>query len=65
MSDKKEKITNGQNIKIDDITVNCINAQSQVEFHRGYEFRDKDIHDVKLLCETFNIPVPEEYKDKI
>lgn len=51
--------------KIDDITVNCINAQSQVEFHRGYEFSDKDIHDVKLLCETFNIPVPEEYKDKI
>ncbi|MDY0139780.1 MAG: lincosamide nucleotidyltransferase Lnu(P), partial [Candidatus Izemoplasmatales bacterium] len=34
-------------------------------FHVGYEIRDKDIHDVKLLCETFNIPIPEQYKSKI
>jgi lincosamide nucleotidyltransferase A/C/D/E len=36
-----------------------------VLFHVGYEIRDKDIHDVKLLCETFNIPIPEQYKSKI
>ena len=51
--------------KIDNLVVNCINAESQIEFHRGYEFKDKDIQDVKLLCETFNLPVPDEYKSKI
>ncbi|MDD2682019.1 MAG: aminoglycoside nucleotidyltransferase [Bacilli bacterium] len=50
---------------IGDIEVGCINAEYQVLFHVGYEIRDKDIHDVKLLCETFNIPIPEQYKSKI
>jgi lincosamide nucleotidyltransferase A/C/D/E len=30
----------------------------------GYEFGEKDVHDVKLLCERFNIPIPEQYKNK-
>lgn len=51
--------------KIDEMIVNCINAQSQVAFHHGYELRNTDIHDVKLLCEAFDIPLPEEYKDKV
>ena len=50
---------------IGDIEVSCIGAEYQVSFHVGYEIRDKDIHDVKLLCETFNIPIPEQYKRKI
>ena len=38
--------------KIDNLVVNCINAESQTEFHRGYEFKDKDIQDVKLLSRS-------------
>ena len=28
----------------------------------GYEFDENDVHDVKLLCETFHIEVPNEYR---
>jgi len=31
----------------------------------GNDFGDKDIHDVILLCETFNIPIPKQYKKQI
>ena len=27
-----------------------------------YEFDENDVHDVKLLCETFHIEVPNEYR---
>lgn len=42
-------------------TVRCINAESQVRFHIGYAFDENDAHDVKRLCERFNIPLPAEY----
>ncbi|MDY2955795.1 MAG: aminoglycoside nucleotidyltransferase [Enterococcus cecorum] len=42
--------------------VRCIDAENQVLFHLGYEHDENDIHDVKLLCERFNIPLPKEYK---
>ena len=48
--------------KIGDKTVRCIDAENQVLFHLGYEHDENDMHDVKLLCERFNIPVPSEYK---
>lgn len=48
--------------KIGDKMVRCIDAENQVLFHLGYEHDENDIHDVKLLCERFNIPVPGEYK---
>jgi len=48
--------------EIDNKVVKCINAEDQVLFHLGYEHDENDIHDVKLLCEKFNIPVPDEYK---
>ena len=48
--------------KIGDKVVKCINAENQVLFHLGYEHDENDIHDVRLLCERFNIPVPNEYK---
>lgn len=44
------------------IKVSCIEPASQVMFHLGYEHDDNDAHDVKLLCETFHIEIPEEYK---
>ncbi|MFA7545419.1 MAG: aminoglycoside nucleotidyltransferase, partial [Anaerovoracaceae bacterium] len=31
-------------------------------FHLGYEHDENDVHDVRLLCERFNIPIPNEYK---
>ena len=48
--------------RIEDIEVSCIEPYSQVMFHLGYEFDENDIHDVKLLCETFHIEIPEEYR---
>ena len=48
--------------KIGNKVVKCIDAENQVLFHLGYEHDENDIHDVKLLCERFNIPVPGEYK---
>ena len=48
--------------KIGDKVVRCIDAENQVLFHLGYEHDENDIHDVRLLCEIFNIPVPNEYK---
>lgn len=48
--------------KIGDKMVRCIDAENQVLFHLGYEHDENDMHDVKLLCERFNIPVPSEYK---
>ena len=48
--------------KIEDKTVHCIDAKNQVLFHLGYEYDKNDEHDVKLLCERFNILIPKEYK---
>ena len=53
---------NGQ---IGGIPVLCIEPESQVLFHLGYEYDAKDLHDVKLLCEVFDIPVPDEYEGKL
>lgn len=47
---------------IGDKGVKCINPQDQVLFHLGYEHDENDAHDVKLLCQKFNIPIPDEYK---
>ncbi len=44
------------------IKVNCMEPYSQVIFHTGYEHDDDDAHDVKLLCNKFNIELPPEYK---
>ena len=48
--------------KIEEIEVSCIEPHSQVMFHLGYEFDENDVHDVKLLCETFHIEIPNEYR---
>ena len=48
--------------KIGDKVVKCIGAEEQVLFHLGYEHDENDVHDVRLLCERFNISVPNEYK---
>lgn len=39
--------------------------QSEKEqLHLGYEHDKNDVHDVMLLCETFQIAIPDEYKEK-
>ena len=48
--------------KIGNKVVKCIDAENQVLFHLGYEHDENDVHDVRLLCERFNIPVPSEHK---
>lgn len=42
--------------------VKCINAEYVIKFHSAYEPKQKDIHDVLLLCERFNIVLPSEYQ---
>jgi len=41
--------------------VRCISPEWLVKFHTGYELDDNDWHDVRLLCERFQIAVPDEY----
>ena len=48
---------------IGSLAVRCFTAQAQLLFHQGYEHSEKDIHDVLLLCKTFNLDMPEEYKN--
>ena len=51
--------------KIGNIEVFCINPEAQVQFHLGYEYDENDVHDVLLLCRTFNLEIPEQYKTHI
>ncbi|MBI9051382.1 MAG: nucleotidyltransferase family protein [Anaerolineaceae bacterium] len=46
---------------IDGCQVKCIPPEWMVKFHTGYALDENDYHDVKLLCQKFNIPVPDEY----
>lgn len=39
----------------------CLTPEVQMECHRGYEPTDTDRHDVRLLAERFNLPVPNGY----
>lgn len=41
--------------------VRCIPAEWMVKFHTGYRLDENDYHDVKALCQRFNIQLPGEY----
>ena len=45
------------------IPVRCFTAEAQLLFHQGYEYSEKDVHDVLLLCKTFGLDMPDEYKN--
>jgi lincosamide nucleotidyltransferase A/C/D/E len=45
------------------LAVKCFTAEAQLLFHQGYEHSERDIQDVLLLCKTFDLDVPEEYKN--
>jgi|GEM_PF-224607 len=47
---------------IGDHKVQCINPETLVEFHTGYQLDDDDHHDVLVLCEKFGIELPEEHR---
>ena len=46
---------------IEDYPVRCISPEWLVKFHTGYEIDENDRHDVRLLCEHFEIAPPDEY----
>lgn len=43
-------------------TINCISPKYQLESHSGYKLREKDIFDIRNLCNKFNLVLPEEFK---
>ena len=47
---------------IGDRRVRCMGPAEMVGFHTGYEHDDDDAHDVKLLCEIFDIELPDQYR---
>lgn len=49
---------------IDGVTVDCIDAFHLVQFHTGYDLRAKDRADVKLLCDRFDISLPQDHRDQ-
>lgn len=42
--------------------VRCITPEGMVKFHETYELDEKAKLDVRLLCDKFNIPLPESVK---
>ncbi|MBD2536282.1 hypothetical protein H6G97_46135 [Nostoc flagelliforme FACHB-838] len=46
---------------IDGNVISCITPEAQMLCHTGYKPQAKDIHDVRLLRQYFNLPLPEEY----
>jgi lincosamide nucleotidyltransferase A/C/D/E len=43
--------------------VRCLSAELQVRFRRGYEWSDRDEHDIRLLAEAFELPLPPPLQD--
>ena len=56
---RAEQLT-GQGV-IGGYPVRCIPPDWLVRFHTGYDLDDNDWHDVRLLCDRFQIAVPDEY----
>ncbi|KXK13120.1 MAG: Lincosamide resistance protein [Chloroflexi bacterium OLB14] len=51
--------------EINNYPVRCITPEWLVKFHTGYQVDENDYHDVKLLCEKFNLEIPTEYEEFI
>ena len=41
--------------------VRCETPEFALRNHTGYPIRDVDRHDVAVLCETFGLPLPDEF----
>ncbi len=49
---------------IGEYPVRCITPEWMVKFHTGYELDENDCQDVRLLCQQFNIAIPDEVSTK-
>ena len=47
---------------IDGRGIACIAPATLVRYHTGYEVDADDWHDVRLLCERFDLPIPADYQ---
>lgn len=47
------------------VPVRCVPPAWLVAFHTGYQIRENDFHDVRLLCSRFNLPLPAEYQKPV
>lgn len=43
-------------------TVKCISPEYVIKFHANYEPKEKDLKDIKALCDKFGIEPPENYR---
>lgn len=43
--------------------VKCISSEWMVKFHSGYKLDKNDYHDIKALCQRFDIKMPLEYEE--
>lgn len=48
--------------KIGKVVVKCISAEYVIKFHENYEPKEKDLLDIRALCNKFNLSQPENYK---
>jgi len=44
------------------VPVRCVPPRWLVTFHTGYNLRENDVHDVRLLCNRFNLALPADYE---
>jgi len=42
--------------------IRCVPPEWLVQFHTGYEIDENDWHDVRRLCQKYNIDIPEAYE---
>lgn len=48
--------------QIDGCPVACLSAAQQLTFHLGYQPKEKDRHDIAILCRRFGLAVPPPYR---
>ncbi len=46
-------------------SVKCIHPEWVVKFHANYEPKEKDLKDIKALCDKFGLELPKNYKAKL
>jgi lincosamide nucleotidyltransferase A/C/D/E len=49
---------------IDGRPVRCLSAELQLRFRQGYEWSDRDEHDIRLLARAFGLPMPPPLRDR-
>ena len=44
--------------------VRCLSPQLQLRFRLGYEWSERDVHNVRLLVERFGVPAPPPFRQQ-